>query len=307
LIKITATASSPAQARALLEVGIDTIYIGEDVFGLRLPHNFSRDELKEITAYAHLADKEVAIAVNAIMHPEKMKLIPEYLEYLESIHVDKLVVGDPGVIHVLTRDNRFNLPYIYDGATLVTSSRQINFWASHQAIGAVLAREVPFEEMKKMSENLEIPTEILVYGATAIHHSKRPLLQNYYNFIQTDEQKDKERDLFLSEPKKEETHYSIFEDSHGTHIFADNDLNLMTKLADLHEYHYDHWKLDGIYTPGDSFVAIAKLFVQARDEITSGTWNEEKAHEFDEKVRQLHPQNRGLDTGFFDFDPEKVK
>ena len=51
-----------------------------------------------------------------------------------------------------------------------------------------------------MAENLQIPAEVLVYGASIIHHSKRPLLQNYYNFIKTDEAVTKERDLFLSEP-----------------------------------------------------------------------------------------------------------
>jgi len=307
MIHITATADSVLQARQLLEAGIDSIYIGEEVFSLRLPHNFSRSEIKEITDYAHLANKEVSIAVNAIMHPDKMKLIPEYLTFLESIYADKLVVGDPGVIHVLTRDEQFHLPYIYDGATLVTSSRQINFWAHHGAIGAVLAREVPFEEMKIMSENLEVPAEILVYGATAIHHSKRPLLQNYFNFIVTDDKKTRERDLFLSEPKKEDTHYSIYEDAHGTHIFADNDINLMMKLDQLHEYKFNHWKLDGIYCPSDNFVEIAKLFVQAKEEILAGTWDISKASLFDEKLRKLHPEKRGLDTGFFDYDPEKVK
>lgn len=70
------------------------------------------------------------------------------------------------------------------------------------AIGAVLAREVPFAEMQAMSEQLAVPAEVLVYGATCIHQSKRPLLQNYYNFTKNEESAAKERGLFISEPKK---------------------------------------------------------------------------------------------------------
>ena len=101
------------------------------------------------------------------------------------------------------------------------------------AIGAVLAREVPFGEMTVLAPQLTIPAEVLVYGATCIHQSKRPLLQNYYNYTQQEDEKSRERGLFLSEPKKEDTHYSIYEDSHGTHIFANNDINLMNELQSL--------------------------------------------------------------------------
>ena len=40
-----------------------------------------------------------------------------------------------------------------------------------------------------MPEILEIPAEVLVYGASVIHHSKRPLLQNYYNFTHIDDER----------------------------------------------------------------------------------------------------------------------
>ena len=41
---------------------------------------------------------------------------------------------------------------------------------------AVLAREIPSAELFQMPEILEIPAEVLVYGASVIHHSKRSSL-----------------------------------------------------------------------------------------------------------------------------------
>ena len=158
-----------------------------------------------------------------------------------------------------------------------------------------------------MSENLDFPAEVLVYGASVIHHSKRPLLQNYYNFTHVDDEKTRERGLFLSEPNDENSHYSIYEDKHGTHIFINNDIDMMTKLSELVEHHFTHWKLDGIYCPGDNFVEIAKLFVKARDLMQEGTFSQDQAFLFDEEIHRLHPIGRGLDTGFYDFDPDTVK
>ncbi|MBM7708474.1 peptidase U32 family protein [Enterococcus lemanii] len=306
MIEIITTVASIEQAQAVLPF-VDTIYFGEETFALRLPHSFDRKEQRELVTLAHQAGKKAQVAVNGIMHPEKMKLIPEYLAFLVEIGVDQITVGEPGTIFVMKKNEALRIPFIYAGETLVTSARQINFWAKKGAVGAILAREVPFEEMQIMAPQLSVPVEVLVYGGTCIHHSKRPLLQNYYNFTSQEEGKDRARDLFLSEPKKDETHYSIFEDSHGTHVFANNDLNLMKELKELADTGFQTWKLDGILNTGDSFVEIVKTFDQARQAIENKTWTKELAEELNAQIIAHHPSNRGLDTGFYYIDPTKIK
>lgn len=305
MVELITTVESIEQANKLLSVA-DTIVFGEEKFGLRLPHSFSREEQKELVESAHQAGRQAMVAVNGIMHPEKMKDVPEYLAFLKEINVDKISVGDAGIIYVMKKNPELRLPFVYAGETLVTSSRQINFWGKKGAIGAVLAREVPFKEMKELSNELRIPAEVLVYGTTCIHQSKRPLLQNYYNYTRQEESVTKERGLFLSEPQKEETHHSIYEDSHGTHIFADNDICLIKELEELKQTGYQTWKLDGLFTHGDSFVEIAKYYHQAREMIAAETWTEEKAETFYQEVNQLHPENRGLDTGFYYTEPSEI-
>lgn len=307
MIEIITTIESMKQAEELLEAGVDTLYFGEERFGLRLPASFTREEQRELVALAHRYGKKVNIAVNGIIHPEKMKKVPEYLQFLKEINVDMITVGDTGIIYTMRKNPELSIPYVFDAETLVTSARQINFWAKKGAIFAVLAREVPFDEMKEMEHKLQIPVETLVYGATCIHQSKRPLLQNYYNYTQQDEKKDRERGLFLAEPKKEDTHYSIYEDSHGTHIFANNDINLSNELPQLYAHHFRTWKLDGVFTPGEAFVEITKLFIEAKKALLADTWTEALAQEMTNKINGLHPTNRGLDTGFFYIDPESIK
>lgn len=305
-IIITATAESIEQVKELLDAGVDRIYVGEENFGLRLPHNFTFDELREIAELVHGTGKELTVACNALMHQDMMDNIKPFLDLMKEIKVDYLVVGDAGVFYVNKRDG-YNFKLIYDTSVFVTSSRQVNFWGQHGAVETVLAREIPSEELFKLSENLDYPAEILVYGASVIHHSKRPLLQNYYNFTHIDDEKTRERGLFLAEPSDPESHYSIYEDKHGTHIFINNDIDMMTKLIELTDHNFTHWKLDGIYCPGQNFVEIAKLFVKARDLMQTGQFSQDQAYVLDEEVRKLHPAGRGLDTGFYEFDPKTVK
>ncbi len=306
-IIITATAESVDQVRELLAVGVVRIYVGEEDYGLRLPKNFTYDELREIAKLVHAAGKELTVAANALMHQEMMDNIKPFMDLMREIQVDYLVVGDAGVFYINKRDG-YHFKLIYDTSVFVTSSRQINFWKDHGAVEAVLAREIPSVELFDIAKNLDMPAEILVYGASVIHHSKRTLLQNYYNFIEAEEtDKSRQRGLFLAEPGDPDSHYSIFEDKHGTHIFINNDISMMTKLLELADHGYRNWKLDGIYCPGPNFVAITKLFVQARDLIEKGQFSNDQAFLLEEEVRKLHPAERGLDTGFYDYDKDKVK
>lgn len=309
MIKIIATAESLRQAEELLDAGVDQLNIGEAEFGLRTPAALSYDEIAKITVLAHQRQKTVMVAVNALMHVEMMEKIKSFLDFLQKIGVDQISVGDAGVIFVLQRDG-YTLPFVYDASTLVTSARQVNFWAEQGAVGAVLARELPKAELEELIKEVKIPVELLVYGATVIHHSKRPLLQNYFNFIKTDSQKEgknREASHFISEPKDEQTHYSIFEDRHGTHIFANDDVNMMTELGSLFAMGFETWKLDGIFTRDHRFVEIVALFVEAKNLILEGKFDFQAATRLDEAVRKMHPFERTVSHGFYDYDPTQIK
>lgn len=306
MIELIATAESVEQARNLIRLGVDTLYIGNDQFGLRLPASFSRSELIEITNDAHKHGTYVRVAVNAIMHNDRIDEVKPYLQFLEDIGVDSITVGDTGVIHLL-RTLNIVLPYIYDAQTLVTSANQINFWAKRDAKGAVLARELTYEELRDLQAQLLIPGEMLVYGATCIHQSGRPLLENYTQFTESAEISSTNNNLYISEAKKPDTHYSLYEDINGTHVFATDDLNLLPQLDKLTDIGLTKWKLDGLLTKGDNFEAIAGIFIEAKEAIEKNTWDLDLMEQLNHQLIALHPSGRSLSEGFFLKDPSEVQ
>ena len=306
MIKIITTVESIEQAKKLLEAGVDELYFGQDEFGLRLPSSFDREDQEKLTKLAHEYGKTVSVAVNAILHNEDIEKLPEYLKFLKSIGVDSLTVGDPGAIHIMRKNDLF-IPFRYDAQVMTTNSRQINFWKDRGAIEAVVARELTKEEIREISKNAKLPIEILVYGATCIQQSRRPLLQNYFNYIKRYDKYGKERGFFISDPNDDSTHYSIYQDINGTHTFANNDINMSLHLSELVEMDISTWKFDGIFTAGDNFVEIVKLFINAKNEILDNNWNEDKANELNEAVKKFHPKNRGMDTGFYNVDPSAIR
>lgn len=306
MTQIIATAESVEQAEQLLVAGVDQLYIGNDDFGLRLPTSFTNEQIETITKLAHEKNKQVLIAVNGLMHNEHIESITPYLQFLEEIGVDAITLGDPGVLQTM-RKQSISIPFIYDAQTLVTSARQINFWVKRGARGAVLARELTWTELEQIEGQVDLPLELLVYGATCIHQSKRPLVENYVNFIDEEIDTSKDRGLFLAEPKRTETHYSIYEDQNGTHIFANDDVNLLPYVDDLFNTNLNRWKLDGIFTKGDRFVEIAKIFVRAKEALEAGELTLDLKLSLNEQLINLHPVERSLSEGFYSKDPSDVQ
>ncbi|MFD1673026.1 peptidase U32 family protein [Agrilactobacillus yilanensis] len=307
MIELIASPASLQQATALMQAGIDTIYAGEDYFGLRLPHSFERSELTELIQLVHSQNKKIVVAVNAIFHNDRIVNVQNYLEFLAAEKVDRVTIGDPGAIRILQK-NQIALDYWYDSADLVTNARQVNFWHQHGAAGAVIANEVPYQELQQLVPNLKAPIQLLVYGAAAIHQSGRPLLTNYFNFVQAHQDKlDREKGLFISEPRKPESHYAIYEDINGTHVFANNDVDLMPRILKVAQLPINHWFLDGLYADETGFVTIAKAFDTARTSFEQGQLTAAQCLQLDELVQQNQPANRAVDTGFFDIDPDDVK
>ncbi|WP_026314421.1 peptidase U32 family protein [Heyndrickxia acidiproducens] len=302
-MNMIATAESAAQAKALLEAGIDTLYIGDNRFGLRMPRSISKKEMEEIAGLAHAEHKKVTVAVNGLMHNEHIAQLPDYLTYLQKIGIDAVTVGDPGVIMTL-KELELKLPYIYDAQTLVTSASQIRFWLKRGAAGAVAARECTFTELKDMQSKLPKPVEVQVYGPTCIHHSKRKLLTNYYQFAHINEGVGKENGLNIRETKDEGHPYPIYQDENGTHIFSSEDIALISYLPVLLEAGLDTWKLDGVLMKGQDFVNIARLYVEAKQALLAGNF---EAQTFADALRKLQPQSRRLGTGFFLKRPDAVQ
>lgn len=298
MIQLITTAHSVEQAEALIMAGADRLVVGETTFGLRHKGDWSLSAVREVTALAHRYGKEVTVAVNNMMHNDQIESLPDYLAELKNIGIDSVTAGDPGAIRLI---RNANIPYWYDAQTLVTSARQIQFWAKREAIGAVVAREVTLTELEQIQRQLGLPVEVQVYGPTCIHHSKRPLLTNYFNEIGRPDS-GKQREYYMSEPNDVSSRYPIYEDANGTHIFSE-DLTLMGKLPELFRNGLHTWKLDGWHA-GDQFVDIVGLFSQARSHLLNTKFDRV---EMERRLAELQPEQFRLGTGLMLRNPEEIK
>jgi collagenase-like PrtC family protease len=299
MIQLVTTATSVDQATKLILAGADRICIGETKYALRHKGDWSLSAVREVTALARRYGKEVTVSINNLMHNDQIQSLSSYLIELQKIGVDSVTAGDPGAIRLI---NNQNIPYWYDAQTLVTSARHIQFWAKRGAMGAVVAREVTLTELELIQSQLGVPIEVQVYGPTCIHHSKRPLLTNYFNELGRPNMETKEQEFYVKEPSDELSRYPIYEDENGTHVFSE-DLSLMSHLPDLFRGGLHTWKLDGWHA-GDRFVEIVALFDEARSLLLNGQFDPIR---MTERLSAIQPEPFRLGTGLMLRSPEEIK
>ena len=140
--ELLAPAGNLEKLKMAVLYGADAVYLGGKSFGLRaFGGNFSREELKEAMDFAHARGKKVYVTVNIFPHNGDLEGLPDYLQYLQSIQADALLVADLGVfmmcrklipdmeLHISTQANN-------------TNWASVNAWKELGASRVVLAREM---------------------------------------------------------------------------------------------------------------------------------------------------------------------
>ena len=180
-IELLAPAGDIDKMKTAIFYGADAIYLGGESFGLRkASKNFTNEELKTAVEYAHERDVKIYVTMNIIAHEEHLQGIEEYVLYLEEIGVDAILVADIGIFNKI-RNIAPDMELHVSTQASITNSETIKFWHSLGASRIVLARELSFDEIKKIRENIpeEIELETFVHGAMCISYSGRCLLSNY--------------------------------------------------------------------------------------------------------------------------------
>ncbi|RID85227.1 U32 family peptidase [Peribacillus asahii] len=299
--ELLVTPTSVADIEPLIKAGADAFIIGEQRYALRLPGEFTREDVKEVIQIAHAANKKVYVSMNAIFHNEKVDELEEYIAFLKEAGVDRIVWGDPAVL-MAVRTAAPDMPLHWNTETTVTNWYTANYWGRRGSVRAVVAREINMDAIIEMKEHAEVEIEVQVHGMTCMFQSKRTLLGNYFEYQGKSlevENRAQQRNMFLHD-KERENKYPIYEDENGTHIMSPNDICMIDELQELVEAGIDSFKIDGILKTPEYIIEITKLYRQAIDLCAEDVdrYDEIKSELF-EKVEAIQPKNRALDTGFF--------
>ncbi|WP_175990936.1 peptidase U32 family protein [Bacillus sp. Marseille-Q1617] len=299
--ELLVTPTSLSDIEPLAHAGADAFVIGEQKFGLRLAGEFSKEDIKKAIKTAHVYGKKVYIAMNAIFHNDKIEELEEYISFLKDAEADAIVFGDPAVL-MAARSAAPDMKLHWNTETTATNWYTCNYWGRKGAKRAVLARELSMDAIVEIKENAEVEVEVQVHGMTCMFQSKRSLLGNYFEYqgkVMEVENRKEQKNMYLHD-KERHNHYPIFEDENGTHIMSPNDMCIIDELGEMIEAGIDSFKIDGVLKPSEYVVEVTKLYRKAIDLFVQDEEQyDEIKDELLEEAKQLQPESRPLDTGFF--------
>jgi putative protease len=266
--EILAPGGSLEKCEIALLYGADAVYAAGKDFGLRgFAHNLDTEELAAATFLAHRARKKIYITVNAFAREHDLKKIPVYLEYLQEIAVDALIISDPGVL-MLARKYAPVIPIHLSTQANTTNSLSIDFWQGQGVSRINLARELSFPELSEIARKARIEIEVFVHGAMCMSYSGRCLLSAFLNRRSANSgfcTQPCRWSYRLVEEKRPGQYFPVQEDARGTYIFNSKDLCLIGELGMLASVGVDSFKIEGRMKGSLYLSSVTRAYRQATD------------------------------------------
>ena len=180
-VELLAPAGDLERLKIAFTYGADAVYLGGEIFGMRsAAKNFSLEDMKEGVEFAHERDKQVFVTINIIPRNEELDQLKAYLLELDRIGVDAVIVSDPGVFSVV-KETIPNMEIHISTQASTTNSLASNFWYDQGAKRVVMARELSFEEIRRIRDNApeDMDIEAFVHGAMCMSYSGKCVISNY--------------------------------------------------------------------------------------------------------------------------------
>ena len=233
-----------------LTFGANAVYLSGKQFGMRGGcANFDAEQLREAVRRCHERQVRVHVTVNTLPRDDEMAELPAYLEMLDDMGADALIVADLGVFN-LGKKYAPRCELHVSTQTGIVNSATAEGWFDLGAKRVVLAREMSLDEIAHLRQNTpeELEIETFIHGSMCVSFSGRCLLSNYMTG------RDGNRGVCaqpcrwkyaLMEEKRPGQYFPIMETEQGTYIMNSKDLCMIDHVSDLIDAGVDALKIEG--------------------------------------------------------------
>lgn len=299
MLELLSPAGNMEKLKTAFRFGADACYMAGKKFGLRaFSGNFEEDELKDAVEYAHKLNKKIYITVNIVAHNEDFVGLKEYLEYLQNICVDGIIVSDIGIMNI-AKTYTPKLDIHVSTQANVTNKYTAKFYCDLGAKRLVLARELSIDEIKEIRDYIpkDVEIETFVHGAMCISYSGRCLLSNYLTGRDSNRGACVQACRFeysICEKSRNGEHYDIQEDNRGTYILNSKDLCMIRHIDELVKAGVTSFKIEGRMKSPYYVATVTNAYRRAIDSYLNNSGFDESLVEELEKT-----SHRRYTTGFY--------
>ncbi len=304
-IELLAPAGNLEKLKMAVLYGADAVYFGGQNFGLRAAaKNFDLDDILEGVKYCHAHGAKAYVTVNMIPHEGDLKNLENYIEFLEEIEVDAVIVADPGILSIVKKTSPDMEIHLSTQAN-TTNSQSANFWYSQGVKRIVLARELSLEEINNiyLNKNVDLDLEAFVHGAMCMSYSGRCLISSFMTGRHAnlgDCAQPCRWKYALMEESRPGEYYPIMENDQGSFILNSKDLCMFHNIKDIIDAGVKSLKIEGRMKSSYYTATVVRSYRKALDNLDNADFD--KDYWYGEILKASH---RDFTTGFYYGNPKE--
>ena len=298
-LELLSPAGDMERLQMALAYGADAVYLAGTLFGMRsFAGNFTPEELKTAVELCHSQGVRVHVTCNTMPRNEEVSRLPEWLEYLDSLGVDAVILADVGVFALAQKYAPRVEKHISTQASVV-NYQSARAWYDLGARRVILARELSLEEIREIRAKTpkELEIEVFGHGAMCVSYSGRCLLSNYMTGRDSNRGACAQPCRYqyaLMEEKRPGEYFPVFEENGETYIMNSRDMCMIDHIGELMEVGVDSIKLEGRAKSAYYAAIVTGAYRHAIDAAAAGkpldpVWRDEVEH----------ISHRHYSTGFF--------
>lgn len=292
--ELLAPAGDLERLKIALLYGADAVYVGGNLFGLRANAiNFSNEELRTAVEFAHSLSKKIYVTVNISLHNEEADKVASYLEELDEIGIDAIIVSDPFIIELARKNTQIPIHLSTQQSTL--NYEAIKFFKREGVSRVVLAREVNSDDIKLIKENVDIELECFIHGAMCASYSGRCVLSNF--LTARDSNRGGCSQICRWDFKLLDSGQKILQ-GEKDFTFCTKDLSLLKYIPDLIKLGVDSFKIEGRMRSTYYIATVVNIYRHVIDEYYNDPKNYHYNVEYEKVLRNC--ANRDSVPQFFD-------
>ncbi len=182
MMELVCPAGTPAALRAAVEAGAHTIYCGfaDETNARNFPGlNFSRDEMTEAVGFAHARGAKVLVAINTFPRAGSEPLWHRAIADAERAGADAVILADLGLL-AHAAENHPGLRLHLSVQAAAANPDAINLYASAFGVKrVVLPRILTVDEIAAINREIDVETEVFVFGGLCVMAEGRCSLSSY--------------------------------------------------------------------------------------------------------------------------------
>jgi putative protease len=171
MIEILAPAGSPEGVTAAVQNGADAVYMGFAAFNARRgAKNFTADDFARAAEYCRVRGVKTYLTLNTLVTDRELSPALDTAITAAKAGADAIIIADLGLmraVHAALPD----MPLHCSTQMGLHNSDGVRLAAAMGATRAVLARELPREDIESIARSSPLELEVFVHGAYCVSHS----------------------------------------------------------------------------------------------------------------------------------------